>query len=161
MDDNLTKVLFRYYSDVLEDDVVETMWAEIIDDQKGLYKLDSIPFYGPMISCRDVFKATFDEVEKMLVFNEVFEFSGNSVIQIIIMNENFDKEILRKRLLEYGCESEGVNDKYFVVDIPSEIDYLEVKKMLEEFESKALIQFAEPVLSNQHFNDINIHNFNS
>lgn len=39
-----TKILFRYYSDLLEDMVVETMWAEIIDLEKGYFKLDNIPF---------------------------------------------------------------------------------------------------------------------
>ena len=40
------KVLFRYYSDVLEEEVVETMWALPVDETAGLYRLDSIPFYG-------------------------------------------------------------------------------------------------------------------
>jgi hypothetical protein len=42
--DNYVKILFRFYSDVLEEETVETMWAVIMDQEKGLYKLDSIPF---------------------------------------------------------------------------------------------------------------------
>ena len=37
------KILFQFYSDVLDRETVETMWAVIIDKEKGLYKLDSIP----------------------------------------------------------------------------------------------------------------------
>jgi hypothetical protein len=42
--DNNVKILFRFYSDVLDEETVETMWASIIDKNKGLYKLDNIPF---------------------------------------------------------------------------------------------------------------------
>lgn len=40
------KILFKYYSDYLDEVVSETMWAEIIDLEKGLFKLDNIPFLG-------------------------------------------------------------------------------------------------------------------
>ena len=58
---NSKKVLFRYFSDVLEEETVETMWAETIDEENGIYRLDSIPFYGPLIATDDIFYAEFDE----------------------------------------------------------------------------------------------------
>ncbi len=74
---NYAKVLFRYYSNVLDEVVVETMWAEIIDDTKGIYKLDSIPFYGPSIATDDLFLAEYDEDENYIVYKETIEYSGN------------------------------------------------------------------------------------
>lgn len=38
------KILVRYYSKVLEEEIVETLWTETIDKEKGLYKIENIPF---------------------------------------------------------------------------------------------------------------------
>jgi hypothetical protein len=46
------KILCRCYSDVLEKPIVATIWATIDDEEKGWYKIDSIPFYGPGNSLR-------------------------------------------------------------------------------------------------------------
>ena len=53
-----TKVLFRYHSNVLDETTVETMWAIKVDEKNGIYKLDSIPFYGPQIATDDEFFGT-------------------------------------------------------------------------------------------------------
>ena len=73
------------------------MWAEIIDKEKGIYKLDSIPFYGPKIATDDLFLAEYNEVEGRLTYKETIEFSGNSIIQVVILKECFDKEIIKKK----------------------------------------------------------------
>lgn len=44
MNNNSKKITFKYYSSLLEEITVETMWAEIIDEKKGIYRLDNIPF---------------------------------------------------------------------------------------------------------------------
>jgi len=53
-DDNYVKILFRFHSDVLDEETVETMWATIVDKDKGFYKLDSIPFYAPLVASDDI-----------------------------------------------------------------------------------------------------------
>ena len=45
------KILTKYFSDVLDEIVVETLWAEVVDEEKGWYKVDNIPFYGAEFSC--------------------------------------------------------------------------------------------------------------
>jgi hypothetical protein len=47
--DNHVKIVFNYHSSVLDEWTVETMWAEIIDASKGLYKFDNIPFMGHLL----------------------------------------------------------------------------------------------------------------
>ena len=59
-EDNYVKILFRFHSDVLDEETVETMWATIVDKNKGLYKLDSIPFYAPLVASDDIVFAEFD-----------------------------------------------------------------------------------------------------
>jgi hypothetical protein len=63
---NQVKILFRFYSAVLDEWTVETMWAEIVDAEEGHYKLDSIPFYVPLVASDDVIRAAYDDAELML-----------------------------------------------------------------------------------------------
>ena len=72
----LVKVLFRYHSKVLDEETVETMWAKTIDSNKGIYQLDSIPFYGPIIAPNDTFIAKYLDNEQMLTFQEIIEYIG-------------------------------------------------------------------------------------
>lgn len=153
-ENGLQKIKFRYFSDVLEEETVETMWAEIIDAEKGIYKLDSIPFYGPLIASDDIFYAQYDEDEESIIFKEIIKSSGNSVVQIIVMKDDYDKEILQKKLLVLGCISEGVNDKYFVTEILENINYNSIKTLLDKYENEEVIGYAEPILSPKHQDDI-------
>lgn len=86
--DEYVKVLFRFYSNVLDEWTVETMWATIVDEERGHYKLDSIPFYAQSIACDDVIFAEYDEDESMLTYRETIEFSGNSTIHVVLMNDS-------------------------------------------------------------------------
>jgi hypothetical protein len=153
-ENNHKKITFKYYSNILEEEVVETMWCKIIDESKGIYKLDNIPFYGPLIASDDIFYAEFDDNEEGLVFREVIESSGNSVVQVVILKEDFDKEIIRKEVFDLGCESEGMNDNFFVIEIPINVNYNLIKKILDEYENDKFIEFAEPILSIKHQDDI-------
>ncbi|RYZ84365.1 MAG: DUF4265 domain-containing protein [Proteobacteria bacterium] len=144
------EVLFRYHSDVLEEEVVETMWAVPVDEAAGLFRLDSIPFYGPPIATDDIFFAEHDADEEALTFREVREYSGNSIVQVIVMREPFGTTELRGRLMELGCPSEGLNDRFFVVEVPASVDYGPVKAFLSELAASEQIGYAEPVLSEEH-----------
>lgn len=154
MQETHTKILFRYYSDLLEETVVETMWAEIIDLQKGLFKLDNIPFFGPLIATDDLFYAEYDENEKRLVYRETIESFGNSIIQVVILEKGFDKEIIREKLSAINCLSEVLNETLFAVEVMRDVDYSLVKNILSEYESQEVIDFAEPCLSDKHRADL-------
>lgn len=154
MQETHTKILFRYYSDLLEETVVETMWAEIIDLEKGLFKLDNIPFFGPLIATDDLFYAEYDEDEKRLVYRETIESFGNSIIQVVILEKEFDKEIIREKLSAINCLSESLNETLFAVEVMRDVDYSLVKNILSEYESQDLIDFAEPCLSEKHRADL-------
>lgn len=154
MTDTHKKILFKYYSDLLEDTVVETMWAEIIDLEKGYYKLDNIPFFGPLIATDDIFYAEYDEDEERLVYKKTIETSGNSIVQVIILEKGFDKEIIREKLKAVNCESEGMNETLFAVEVIREVDYSVVKSILNEYVDLSIIDFGEPCLSEKHRADL-------
>ena len=144
------KILFRFYSDVLDEHTVETMWATVVDKNKGLYKIDNIPFYAPLIACDDIVFAEYDDDEQMLTYRKTIEYSGNSTVWVVIMDETTNKEDIRKIFETMGCESEGLNNKYFAMEIPEKVDYKLIKQKLEELEQKGIVGYSEPCLSNTH-----------
>ena len=150
---NSEKILVRYFSDVLDEIVVETLWTEIIDAEKGLYKIDNIPFYGPEFSSDDIVFAEFDEDEERITYRNVVEYSGNSTIQIIILDENLNVENLRNEFKELGCETEGTGSNYFVMEVLYEQKYSPIFKKLTELETAEKISFAEPNISQKHISE--------
>lgn len=149
-DDNYVKILFRFHSDILDEETVETMWATIVDKNKGLYKLDSIPFYAPLVASDDIVFAEFDEQEQMLTFRKTAEYSGNSTVQIVLMDMSKDINQIRDIFKELGCVSEKLNEGYFSMEIPSNVDYKNIKKKLDELENQETIGYAEPCLADGH-----------
>ena len=154
MTENQQKVLFRFHSEILDEVIAETMWSEIIDAEKGIYKLDNIPFFGPLIATDDIFYAKYDEKEGAIVYKETIETSGNSIIQIVILKDNFDAEIIREGLNEMDCVSEVLNEKYFVAEIKEACNYSVVKQFLNEYSELGILDFAEPCLSKKHSDDL-------
>ncbi|WP_394774409.1 DUF4265 domain-containing protein [Flavobacterium sp.] len=148
------KILFKYYSTYLEEIVSETMWAEILDLEKGHFKLDNIPFFGPLIATDDIFRAEYDENEKFFIHKETIEHSGNSIVQVLILEKEFDKEIIREKLKAINCLSEALNDTFLAVEVIKNIDYSIVKSVLTEYESNSIIEFTEPCLSDKHRTDL-------
>jgi hypothetical protein len=144
------KILFRFYSDVLEVDMVETMWATVIDEKKGIYKLDNIPFYVPSAASDDIVFAEFDANEKMLTYRETLEHSGNSTIQVILIDKTNDINQIRVSFEVMGCVSEKMDEGYFSMEIPAAVNYTEIKKSLDALEAKEIITYAEPCLAEGH-----------
>jgi hypothetical protein len=148
-DDKFVKILFRFYSDVLDEWTVETMWAEIIDKDKGLYKIDNIPFYASIAS-DDIVFAEYDEDEKMLTYRNTFEYSGNSLIQVVVMDKSVATNDIRDIFNLLDCKSEKFKEGYFVIEILADKDYKPIKEKLTELQDKGIIDYAEPVISDNH-----------
>ena len=148
--DNSVKILFRYYSSVLDEWTVETMWADVVDEDKGFYKLDSIPFYGPLIASDDIFFAEFDEDEERLTYRKTIENSGNSIVTVVLMDKTYDVNAIRDIFKDMGCLSERVNDAYFSMEVLVDKNYKPIKQKLTELEDEGVIAYAEPCLSDNH-----------
>jgi hypothetical protein len=148
--DNSVQILFRFYSDILEEETVETLWAEVVDADFGYYRLKSMPFYAPKIACDDMVWAEFSEADDMLTYRKTIEFSGNSTIHVIILDNSRNIAGVRDVFRELGCESEKANDSYFALDVPANRNYFPVKKKLDELEKAGVLDCAESCLSDKH-----------
>jgi hypothetical protein len=148
-DDNFVKILSRFYSNVLDEWTVETIWAEVVDKDKGLYKIDSIPFYASIAS-NDIVFAEYDHAEKMLTYKDTVEYSGNSLIQVVIMDKSVVTNDIRDIFNSMDCKSEKFKEGYFVIEILVDKDYKPIKQKLTELQDQGIIDYAEPVLSDKH-----------
>lgn len=144
------KILFQFHSDIFDEEMVETMWATTVDKNKGLYKLDNIPFYAPLVASDDIVYAEFDKQQQMLTYRKTVEFSGNSTIQVVLIDNSIDINSIRNQFETLGCVTEKVNEGYFTMEIPALLDYNLVKQKLEELEQNETIGYAEPCLADQH-----------
>lgn len=148
-DQNLVKIKVRFYSNVLEECTVETLWASTVDDNNGLYKIENIPFYASIAS-DDIVFAEYDETEKMLIYRETVEYSGNSIIQVVVMKQSILANDIRDIFKTLKCTSEKFTEGYFVIEIPADTDYKPVKQKLAKLQDQGIIDYAEPVLSENH-----------
>ena len=144
------KILFRFYSDLLEQDATETMWADVVDPALGYYKLDNIPLYVPLLASDDVIQAEYDEAEEMLMYTHAVQSSGNSTIWVVMMDNEVDIDDVRKLLYDLECNSEAPSNRYFALEIKKGINYLRIKDELNRLRSDGIIDYVEPCLSVQH-----------
>ena len=107
-----------------------------------------------MIATDDIFYAEYDETEGKFMHKKTIQNSGNSIVQIAVLEKDFDKEIIREQLKAINCVSEGLNETFFAAEIAKDVDYSLVRNLLSEYESKEIIEFAEPCLSEKHRTDL-------
>ncbi|AKD02805.1 DUF4265 domain-containing protein [Pontibacter korlensis] len=144
------KIIFRFFSEVFNREMVEVLWALEVDANEGLYKIDSIPSYVPLIATEDIVRAIYDTMEEGLLYKETVTPSGNSTVQVIRQNDDTPLLQLRKKFAELGCVSEEVNEDFFVLEVPLNINYAVVKELLDDLEAQEEIEYAEPALSDVH-----------
>ncbi|KRT18168.1 hypothetical protein ASU31_02490 [Pedobacter ginsenosidimutans] len=149
-EDKLVKVLFAFHSDALEEWTIETMWCETVDQEKGHYKIENIPFYAPF-AYNDLVFAEYDEDEGMLTYRETVAFSGHSTIQVVLMDKDASSTNEIITMLEaLGAEIEKFSNDYFVIDISPSLNYKTINDELKNLTEKEIIDYAESCLDDKH-----------
>lgn len=146
------KIHFRFFSSILDEWTVESIWADTVDAEKGLYKLDNIPYYAPLAS-DDIIFAEYDETEQSLTYRKTIKHSGNSTVQVVLLDTTKNINTIRETFTELACSSEKLNDRYFVMEIPADKEYKTIRQKLTELENAGVISYAEPCLSENHWYD--------
>jgi hypothetical protein len=150
MENKKVKILFRFYSEILEQEMEETMWADIVNANLGHYQLDSIPFYLPFIATDDIVHAEYDDEQKMLLYKETVKSSGNSTIWVVIVKETTDADAIREIFFNLNCISDAISKYYFAMEVREETNYLLIKNKLNELKSEGIIDYMEGCLSVKH-----------
>jgi hypothetical protein len=149
-EDKQVEILFRSYSDILEQEVAETIWADEVDAGLGYFKLYSIPLYTSHIATDDIVYAEWDDDEVMLTYRETVKPSGNSTVWVVVVDDDTDIDEIRKVFFELDCFSEALSNRYFAMEVKAETSYLHVKDKLNTLKAEKLIDYAEPCLSQKH-----------
>jgi len=125
---------------------IETLWA--IPRDNG-YEIDNIPFYVTDPALKDVVTATV-EIDGGLRIAQLLVASGHSTIQILFGDAQA-VPAMRSRLREMGCESE-LSDipRLVAVDVPPSVDYLSLKRLLDELEVDGVLEYQEACLGFAH-----------
>ncbi len=126
------------------------MWATTIDKQKGIYKLDNIPVYAPAAS-GDIVLAEYDNTENKLTYKYTIAFSGNSTIQVVLLEESYMTNDIRNLFNVLECRTEKFKEGYFVIEINAEKDYKPVRQKLSELREQGIIDYTESCLSERHW----------
>ncbi|MFI5138540.1 MAG: DUF4265 domain-containing protein [Sphingobacteriales bacterium] len=149
-EDNSVKILFRFYSNILDEETSETLFGEVVNQEFGYYKIAKIPFYAPKLAMGDVVWAEHNQREGVLTYRKTVQHSGNSTVQVILMGEGYEIDEIRGVFNAMGCASEKLNPQYFSMDVPSALDYHPVKLKLVELENDKIVDYAESCLSEKH-----------
>ncbi len=150
-EDNAVKILFRFYSELLEQDAEETLWALVVDHTLGYYRIDSVPFYVPAVATDDLVSAEYDEEGKELVYQHTIQASGNSTIWVVMTDEHVDIDDVRRLLHdELDCFSEATSDKFFSMEVKTATNYLRIRDELNRLRSEGVLDYVEPCLSVNH-----------
>ncbi|TCC99705.1 DUF4265 domain-containing protein [Pedobacter hiemivivus] len=76
--------------------------------------------------------------------------SGNSTVQVVILDSTTITNDIRELFDSLGCSSEKAHEGYFVIDVPFNLDYTSVQNKLIELEKSGVLNYAEPCLSEKH-----------
>ncbi len=143
-------LLLYYLSEVTGDETAETVQALPVDASKGLYRIAGIPLYAPGLAKGDIVQATAERPDAVLVFRRMLAPSGNSTIQVFVMDHANDAPTLHEIFQDLGCETATTGSGYFVMDVPVHVDYNKVKRQLDDYAFGNILDYAEPCLSAQH-----------
>ena len=144
------KILFKFYSDLLEQEMEETIWANAADENLGYYQLDSIPFYVAGLATDDIVHAEYDDEEEILVCRTTLKASGNSTVWVVVLKDTTDVNEVRDIFEELGCLTDAFNDRYFAMEIKAELNYHLIKDRLNQLISDANVVYIEACLSAYH-----------
>lgn len=147
---NGTKILFSFYSDILDSETTEELFCAPVNESDGYYQLLQFPFYLPKLAKDDIIWAGNPGSEGLLTYRSTVEYSGNSTIHVAILDEEYNIEAICNFFDNLGCETAKLNLKYFAIHVPAAMNYFGIKRRLDELEREKIIDYAESCLSKGH-----------
>lgn len=122
--------------------IFESLHAAPLED--GTYEVANIPFFSYDAALGDVVKVKEEPDEDGLFFDELVRESGNSVIRVQFRDKG-EQPRLTEQLRAMGCESEALHS-YLAVNIPAQVSYSPILRLLLQGEASDRWGFEEAVL---------------
>ena len=110
---------------------VETLWATRM--RQDQYKLENSPFYVYGVSWQDIVYAPFSEEEGFPVYSNIVTKSGNRTVRVIFdppVSPGNESDGILQGLVKIGCDYEGANKTYIVINIPPAVTLESVRNYL-------------------------------
>ncbi len=144
------KILFRFHSELMDQDVEEIIGAETVNLEMGQFRILDIPFYTPNIATDDIIHAVYDHEEEMLAYKETVLPSGNSIVWVVVTDESVPVEDVQQIFLDLECDSEEVSERFFAMEVKATLNYFRIKDRLISLRADGMIDYAESCLSRDH-----------
>ena len=131
---------------------VETLWAFDLGGDR--YRLDNSPFYAYGVSLGDTVLAPHDRDEGFPTFKGVVSKSGNRTVRVAFdspVQAGSSSDHVLQDLVRLGCDYEGANRRYIVVNVPAAVDLSAVVKCLVD--CNAEWEHADPTYEELHPDD--------
>ena len=119
---------------------VEGIWAIVQAD--GSYEIDNIPFFARGVAVGDVVSAK--RIDDEFFFEKLLRPSGHSLVRIIVYDEA-EVPKLCSELKSLGCDLE-LDGTLVAVDVPAEVPYTPICRLLEAGSDAERLGFQEAVL---------------
>ncbi|MDO4896519.1 MAG: DUF4265 domain-containing protein [Moraxella sp.] len=137
-------VYFKNLEDNLDQ---ETLRVIFLDDNRC--QIDDIPLFAYNLAKKDIITITNDN--GVISFDDFSEFSGNSTLQVVLLNPtDGTRQTIKNALLKFNIEFKYFSPDYFAIHIPKDTDYQPIWQTLKDFEHQELLSFREACLSDKH-----------
>ncbi|MFJ3218203.1 DUF4265 domain-containing protein [Kitasatospora sp. NPDC086801] len=129
---------------------VERLWGEKTTTKLEI-RVVNTPFFVRGISFGDLIQVRPDNERRELVFENFTSESGHSTVRIILL-QGTEREIVESRLQVAGCSWELANafGNLLAVDIPSTVEYCELREWLLAQVRAGRIEIQESAISSVH-----------
>jgi hypothetical protein len=86
----------------------------------------------------------------MLIYRTTVRHSGNSTIHIVILDDEQSLDAVAAIFETGGSFTQKLNDRYFALSLPADIEYQPIKSRLDQLENEKILDYSESWLSEKH-----------
>ncbi|UXZ45556.1 DUF4265 domain-containing protein [Pseudomonas soli] len=117
----------------------EGVWAEPLDD--GTFRVDNIPFYS-RDACLDDRVSAARGTDGEWLFQRVELDSGNSTLRIVFFDQGVPAiETVLEGLQNLGCGWEGMNRRFFSINVPATVSFDAVLERLDPLAEREWLDY--------------------
>ncbi|MFF7729291.1 DUF4265 domain-containing protein [Streptomyces sp. NPDC008001] len=117
------------------------------------FRLTRPPLFAKRLAAGDTVRVVHLGNPELPWVEEVMEWGGHSTVRVIVLEKNgtSGEQRLQESVSALGMTADRTRfDGLFVIDVPADVDYAELRAVLDEGESHGLWEYEEGAVSAQH-----------